>query len=214
MRWHVSSAVTRTEIPERLAVWARRAGLEALPELPSLKLFAGSLRQQCQCQRIALSGKKRLQRSLERLVGVRDSVEQSQTRAQLQVVGRPENVVGRMAWRCQQKSCAFLQARPEQWMAPVGGRLGMRFEPEMPGCRTAAQRLELREDEPHPVRHLLSGSQFSANRGIDGRLRLDKSVERCHHKAGTALQRFMRDSSIAGRPTYSDNYRCRSRTEP
>ena len=94
MRWHVSSAVTRTEIPERLAVWARRAGLEALPKLSSLKLFAGSLRQQCQCQRIALSGKKRLQRSLERLVGVRDSVEQSQTRAQLQVVGRPENVVG------------------------------------------------------------------------------------------------------------------------
>ena len=197
-----------------MAVRARRAGLEALPKLPSLGLFAGSLRQQCQCQRIALSGKKLPQRSLERLVGVRDRVEQRQTRAQFQVIGRPENVVGRVAGRCQQKFCAFLQAWPEQWMPPVISSLGTRFEPEMPGRRTAAQRPELREDEPHPVRHLSSGSQFSANRGVQGRLRLDKSVESCHHKSDTAQQRFMRHSSIAGRSTYSDNYRCRSRNEP
>src|SRR5437870_692761 len=104
--------------------------------------------------------------------------EERHARAELEVVGRMEDVLRGFAWHhAKDELSAQLQARAEHGMPPVLARLLEVADAVEVRSAAAAQLLQLREDVPHPVRRLVAGTQLGADPFEHGILRLDESLQ-------------------------------------
>jgi hypothetical protein len=88
--------------------------------------------------------------------------------------------VGGAALDRQHGGDAFAQAGAEDGIGEVFSRRVEVLEAVEFGRRRAAERLELREDEPHPMRAFVAGAELGEGGGVDGVLGGEEVGEHIH----------------------------------
>jgi hypothetical protein len=97
--------------------------------------------------------------------------------AEFQIVGRAEDVVGRLVGNCEHRLGALLQARAEHGLPHVGARFRARRDAVIERGLAAAEALQLREDVPDEVAALLARTELGERGVVDFCLRLQEAAE-------------------------------------
>jgi hypothetical protein len=84
-------------------------------------------------------------------------------RAELEIVGKAEDVAGRAALDRVHQLRASAQSGPQRRVSEIGRGFGKRGNRVALGDGTPAEPPELREDEPHPVALFMPATQFLAD---------------------------------------------------
>ena len=112
---------------------------------------------------------------------VADAVKQGHARFEFEVIGRPEHVPCGLVTMLENKLGAFQKPWAEDRMREVVQGLldGVQCEPL--GHRASSEALDLREDEPHPMRLLPARFEFRPDAVINGLLSQNEVVKHVLH---------------------------------
>ena len=87
---------------------------------------------------------------------------------EFEVVGGAEDLVDGVGLGEEEELCALGEPGAEDGVGEVGGGFGERGEGVDAGRGAGAEALDLREDEPDPVRGLVLLAEFAEDVGVDG----------------------------------------------
>src|SRR5215510_7543600 len=107
-----------------------------------------------------LAGKEPVDEAMKHGAGGRHRGEQGGAGSQLHVVWKAEDVRGGKAFDADCGGGALSQTRPEQWMREKRLRFGQALHRVLLRGWADPETVELREDVPHPVRHLPAASDL------------------------------------------------------
>ncbi len=188
----------RTNEPSGIVSGSRRRGLKARgPSEQSAvhvrprrhRLRAGQVCEESECSEVRSASEVTIEHLMVNRAGFGELREQGHGRMQLQIIGRPHDLMRGPAVDREQGVAALRQARSQNGMNQERLRLAAGFNSVKPGRLAVSQAVELRKHEPHPVSFLSARTQFGDGLGEGAIvLRRDEALEvegvRTHLSAG------------------------------
>lgn len=127
------------------------------------------------------AGEKSLERRREELVIRRSRFggfdEECHRGAELEVVGKAEDVIKRAVLDLEEQAGAFAKAPAKGGVSEIGAGFLEGRDREMLRGRTGAEAANLRKNEPHPVRGFAAVVEFADNVFVDAGLGIEESLK-------------------------------------